>query len=75
MHSTLEEIATWVKTVELPTPQISQLETETFYEDDTTEESGPSRQSWQSYKGREAQAAYLSPPKTPPPVAFLMQVA
>lgn len=39
MHNTLEEISTWVRTVELPAPQTEQLETETFYEDDTTEES------------------------------------
>jgi hypothetical protein len=41
MHNTLEEIATWVKTVELPGTQSQQLETETFYEDDTTQEDPP----------------------------------
>jgi hypothetical protein len=38
MHNTLEEIATWVKTVELPGNQSQQPETETFYEDDATQE-------------------------------------
>jgi hypothetical protein len=75
MHSTLEEIATWVKTVELPAPQSDQPETETFYEDDTIEESGPSRRSRRKYKGKGAQGAYPSPPETPPPVAFLVQTA
>jgi hypothetical protein len=75
MHSTLEEIATWVKTVELPASQSDQPETETFYEDDTIEESGPSRRSRRNYKGKGAQGAYPSPLETPPPVAFLVQTA
>ena len=54
MHSTLQEIAAWVKTVELPAPrQSEQPETETFYEDETTEDRAPSRQSRQNRKGKE----------------------
>jgi hypothetical protein len=52
MHSTLKEIASWVKTVELPASQTDQLETETFYKDDTTEESQPPQQSSRNYKER-----------------------
>ncbi|KAI2478944.1 hypothetical protein Ptr902_09910 [Pyrenophora tritici-repentis] len=38
MHNTLEEIATHVRTIELPTPA-QQPETESFYEDSPPEES------------------------------------
>ncbi|KAI2475623.1 hypothetical protein Ptr902_12948 [Pyrenophora tritici-repentis] len=38
MHSTLEEIATYVRTIELLTLS-QQLETESFYEDSPLEES------------------------------------
>jgi hypothetical protein len=34
MHNTLEEVATWVKTIELPETTHEQPETETFYKDD-----------------------------------------
>ncbi|KAG9379903.1 hypothetical protein A1F94_008798 [Pyrenophora tritici-repentis] len=37
----VQEIATWVRTVELPGTQSQQPETETFYEDDTTQEESP----------------------------------
>jgi hypothetical protein len=37
MHSTLEEIVTLIRTIELLTPAYK-LETESFYEDDTAEE-------------------------------------
>jgi hypothetical protein len=73
MHSTLQEIATWIKTIELPPQQSEQPETETFYEDETAEDSGPSRQTQQSQKGKEKLATYPTPPDTPPAVAFLMQ--
>ncbi|KAK1912632.1 hypothetical protein P3342_004568 [Pyrenophora teres f. teres] len=39
MHSTLEEIATHIRTIELPAP-MQQPETESFFEDSTLEESG-----------------------------------
>lgn len=71
MHSTLEEIATWVRTVELPAAQTDQPETEMFFEDDTVEDTPAPRQSKRSYKGKESQGAYPTPPDTPPPVAFL----
>ena len=37
MHNTLEEIATHVRTIELPTPSINP-ETDSFYEDEPTED-------------------------------------
>jgi hypothetical protein len=75
MHSTLEEIASWVKTVELPASQTDQPETETFYEDDTTEESQPPQRSSRNHKERGTNQSYPSPPETPPPAAFLMQTS
>jgi hypothetical protein len=38
MHNTLEEIASHVRTIELPNPTTN-LEVELFFEDDTTEDS------------------------------------
>jgi hypothetical protein len=35
MHSTLNEIATWIRSVELPEPTHAELETQSFYEDNT----------------------------------------
>jgi hypothetical protein len=43
MHSTLQKIVTWGEIVELPPSQLEQPETETFYEDDTTEDRDPPR--------------------------------
>ncbi|KAA8619652.1 hypothetical protein PtrV1_06746 [Pyrenophora tritici-repentis] len=73
MHNTLEEIATWVRTVELPGTQSQQPETETFYEDDTTQEESPRTQKTRYHQGRKVVEAYLTPPPTPPPVALLVQ--
>jgi hypothetical protein len=73
MHNTLEEIATWVKTVELPGTQSQQPETETFYEDDTTQEETPRKHQSRYHQGRKVIEAYPTPPPTPPPVAFLVQ--
>lgn len=73
MHSTLEEIATWVRTVELPAAQTDQPETETFFEDDMTEDTPALNRFKRSYKGKETQGMYPTPPDTPPPVAFLTQ--
>ena len=73
MHNTLEEIATWVKTIELPGTQSQQPETETFYEDDTVQEETPRRQQTRCHRGRKIIEAWPTPPPTPPPVAFLVQ--
>ncbi|KAF7576644.1 hypothetical protein PtrM4_008840 [Pyrenophora tritici-repentis] len=73
MHNTLEEIATWVRTVELTGTQSQQPETETFYEDDTTQEESPRTQKTRYHQGRKVVEAYLTPPPTPPPVALLVQ--
>jgi len=73
MHSTLEEIKTWIKTIELPGTQSQQPETETFYEDDTTQEDTPRRQQPIYHQGRKVIEAYPSPPPTPPPAALLVQ--
>ncbi|KAF7573323.1 hypothetical protein PtrM4_082280 [Pyrenophora tritici-repentis] len=73
MHNPLEEIATWVRTVELPGTQSQQAETETFYEDDTTQEESPRTQKTRYHQGRKVVEAYLTPPPTPPPVALLVQ--
>jgi hypothetical protein len=72
MHNTLEEIATWVKTVELPGTQSQQPETETFYEDDTTQEDPPRKSQTRYHQGRKVTESYLTPPPTPPPAAFLI---
>jgi hypothetical protein len=72
MHSTLEEISTWVKTVELPGTRSHQPETETFYEDDATQEDTPRKQKPTYHKGRKVMEAYPSPSPTPPPAAFLV---
>ncbi|KAI1683403.1 hypothetical protein KJE20_05908, partial [Pyrenophora tritici-repentis] len=57
MHNTLEEIATWVRTVELPGTQSQQAETETFYEDDTTQEESPRTQKTRYHQGRKVSMA------------------
>ena len=73
MHSTLKEIATWIKTIELPAHQAEQPETERFYKDDTTEDSMSTCRTLRRYKGKEALKVYLTPLETLPLVAFLMQ--
>ncbi|KAI0568329.1 hypothetical protein Alg215_12232, partial [Pyrenophora tritici-repentis] len=50
-----------------------QPETETFYEDDTTQEESPRTQKTRYHQGRKVVEAYLTPPPTPPPVALLVQ--
>jgi hypothetical protein len=72
MHNTLEEIATWVKTVELPRTQSQQPETETFYEDNTTQEDPPRKRQTRYHQGRKVTKSYLTPPPTLPPAAFLI---
>jgi hypothetical protein len=77
MHQTLEEIATLVKTLELPLRQ--DTETESFYEDDAIKDSGASEEESEHdppgyYQGRKIQDHYPTPPSTPPPVALLAQL-
>ena len=75
-HSTLEEIATFVRSVELPPTNMQQGEPEidSFYEDESISTST----SWEDHQprddGRKKGYEYLpTPPQTPPPVALLAQ--
>jgi hypothetical protein len=78
MHSTLEEIATYIRNLELPSPPQQQQDTESFFEDthlqeDTTEDNNkPDPLGY--YQGRKIANAYQSPPETPPPEALLAQM-
>ena len=73
MHSTLNEIAAWVRSAELPEPTHDQPETETFFEDDTTQDTEPTQEhdSPGYRQGRKTGYTYPTPPATPPPVALL----
>ena len=76
MHSTLSEIAAYVRTIELP-PPIPDTGTESFHEDDTintTEEINESEDPPGYYMGRKIQEHYPTPPATPPPVTLLAQL-
>ena len=77
MHSTLEEIKAWIRTVELP-PGINneQEETQSFLEDESFNEGQVQESTPDQYddSGRKVRAAYPSPPLTPPPVALLMNL-
>lgn len=76
MHSTLQEIATHVKTIELPTPT-QQPHTESFYEDEATAESSEQQDEADPpgyYQGRKIRDNYPTPPSTPPPVALLARL-
>jgi hypothetical protein len=71
MHSTLEEIEVWIRTVELPPGTQEQEETQSFLEDLSVQE-GPRRENpVYDETGRKVRMAYPSPPLTPPPVALL----
>jgi hypothetical protein len=78
MHITLEEIATLIRTLELPSLS-SYLEAKSFYENDSAIEAmQPSNLSLDAeqpryYQGRKIAEIYLSPPPTPPPAAFLAE--
>lgn len=75
MHNTLEEIAAWVRSVELPpSPQQDEV-TESFYEDETiTETPEEEAEGAPEYRqGRKAGYEYPTPPLTPPPVTLLAQ--
>ncbi|EFQ89067.1 hypothetical protein PTT_14814 [Pyrenophora teres f. teres 0-1] len=74
MHSTLEEIESWIRTVELPpSPQDQNCETNTFYEDETVSDSREALQDQPQYDeaGRK-RIPYPTPPSTPP-AAFIAQ--
>lgn len=76
MHNTLEEIATWIRTVELPpTPQQDQS-LESFYEDETIIETpaGEGEGAPGYRQGRKVGYEYPTPPSTPPPVTLLAQL-
>ena len=73
MHNTLKEIATHVRTIELPTPSINP-ETDSFYEDEPTEDQTNPRDEVDPlgyYQGRKIRDQYPTPPSTPPPAALL----
>lgn len=77
MHSTLEEIAAWVRSVELPPSPQQDQGVESFYEDETItdmlhEEEDEETSGYQ--QGRKMNYTYPTPPQTPPPVALLAQL-
>jgi hypothetical protein len=77
MHSTLNEIAAWIRTVELPEQPPSKGESETtrFYKDDTIQEALAQENHQSGYdQGRKTNYTYPTPPSTPLPVALLTQV-
>jgi hypothetical protein len=78
MHSTLEEIATYVKTMELPALPTNP-EFESFFEDDTTKDSTaqeepdpPGYYQRREIMGRRVVGIYPTPPPLPPPPAALL---
>jgi hypothetical protein len=73
MHSTLNEIAAWVRSAELPEPTHDQPETEAFFKDDTTQDTEPTQEhnSLGDHQGRKIGHTYPTPPVTPLPVALL----
>lgn len=76
MHSTMDEIASWIRTIELPTSGHGEPETQSFYEDDTMQDSDTTYEDDQPgyHQGRKINYMYPSPPATPPPVALLAQL-
>jgi hypothetical protein len=70
MHNTLEEIASYIKTIELPAP-VNQQETESFFEDDIGEDLEDNQDPPGYYQGRKIRDKYPTPPSTPPPAALL----
>ena len=73
MHNTLEEIATHVRSVELPTPSINP-DTDSFYEDEPTEDQTNPQDEVDLpgyYQGRKIRDQYPTPPSTPPPAVLL----
>lgn len=77
MHSTLNEIAMWMRSVELPEPTHEEPETQSFYKYETVlgPESTQEEESQPGYhQGRKISYAYRTPPYTPPPVALFTQM-
>lgn len=71
MHSTLEDIQTYVRTIELPAPTTNE-HTESFHEDeDTVHEEQHEDDIPGFHQGRKIQDNYPTPPSTPPPAALL----
>jgi hypothetical protein len=73
MHNTLEEIATHVRTVELPTPS-NNPEINSFFEDEPSEDQTDLHNDVDPpgyYQGRKIRDQYPTPPSTPPPAALL----
>jgi hypothetical protein len=73
MHNTLEEIATHVRTIELPTPS-NNPEIDSFFEDVPVEDQTNPQQDVDPkgyYQGRKVRDQYPTPPTTPPPAALL----
>ena len=76
MHSTVEEIATWVRIVELPPPSNPQEEDlGSFYEDETIDQALSQSLGTPQYdqEGRKVML-YPTPPTTPPPAGLLAQL-
>ena len=73
MHSTLEEITAWVRSIELPSTTGDQAVTESFYEEDTVTQLDQHEPTPRYEYGRKVIDAYPTPPSTPPPAAFLTQ--
>jgi hypothetical protein len=67
MHSTLEEIKSWIRTVELPPSPQQNSETNTFYEDEAVSNSqeGPLIDQPQYDKAGRKRIPYPTPPSTP----------
>ena len=76
MHSTLNEIAIWIRTIELPEqPPSEGPETTRFYEDDTVQEASAQEDHQLGYdQGRKINYTYPTLLSTPPPVALLTQL-
>jgi hypothetical protein len=73
MHSTLEEIATLIRTIKLLSPA-HEPETESFYKDDTAEETAAldnKEDQLGYYQGRKIRDTYPTPPLTLPLAALL----
>lgn len=76
MHSTLNEIAAWTRSVELPETTYGEPEIQSFYEDETVQDFETTEENDQPgfSQGRKINYTYPSPPATPPPVALLAQL-
>ncbi|KAF7573989.1 hypothetical protein PtrM4_056120 [Pyrenophora tritici-repentis] len=74
MHSTTEEIAAWIRTIELPPgPNPTREELGTFYEDETIARAPENGRLEYDEAGRKV-VPYPTPPHTPPPAALLAQM-